>query len=83
MPFLIPPSHRLPLTSILGFWLLLTLLLLSSRPAYAEWVKMNENDTFTVCVDPDTIRRKGDPGEDVDLVRLQDPSISDGRGAFV
>ena len=40
--------------------LLITLLALSSGPAYAEWVKVNENDTFTVYVDPDTIRRKGD-----------------------
>jgi len=60
MPLSIHPFHRLPLASILGFWLLLTLLLLSSGPAYAEWVKINENDTFTVYVDPDSIRRKGD-----------------------
>jgi hypothetical protein len=60
MPFSIHPFHCLPLASILGFWLLLTLLLLSSGPAYAEWVKINENDTFTVYVDPGTIHRKGD-----------------------
>ena len=60
MPFSICPFHRLPLASILGFWLVLTLLLLSSGPAYAEWLKINENDTFTVYVDPDTIQRKGD-----------------------
>ena len=60
MPFSICPFHRLPLASIVGFWLVLTLLLLSSGPAYAEWVKINENDTFTVYVDPDTIRRNGD-----------------------
>jgi hypothetical protein len=60
MPFSICPVHRLPLASILGFWLVLTLLLLSSGPAYAEWVKINENDTFTVYTDPDTIRREGE-----------------------
>jgi hypothetical protein len=40
--------------------LLITLLVLSSGPAYAEWVKINENDIFTVYADPDTIRRQGD-----------------------
>lgn len=60
MPFSIHPFHRLPLASILGFWLLLTLVLLSSGPAYAEWVNINENDTFTVYLDPDSIRRKGE-----------------------
>ena len=60
MPFTVWPLHRLPLAYILGFWLLLTLLLLSMGPAYAEWVKINESDTFTVYADPDTISRKGD-----------------------
>ena len=41
MPFSIRSYHRLPPASILGFWLLLTLVLLSSGPAYAEWVKIN------------------------------------------
>jgi hypothetical protein len=41
--------------------LLITLLLLSSGPVYAEWVLLNQNDQtgLTVYVDPDTIRRKG------------------------
>lgn len=34
--------------------------MLSSGPAYAEWMKINENDTYTVYADPDTIRRKED-----------------------
>ena len=42
--------------------LLITLLLLSSAPAYAEWVALVENNEvgMTVYVDTDTIRRKGD-----------------------
>jgi hypothetical protein len=39
--------------------LLITLLLLSSGPAYAEWVKVSDSDEagMTVYVDPATIRR--------------------------
>ena len=37
----------------------LTLLILSSGPAYAEWVAVSKADTSTGYVDPDTIRRKG------------------------
>ncbi len=41
--------------------LLLTLLLLSSSPVYAEWVLKGIADYgFAVYVNPDTIRRKGD-----------------------
>jgi hypothetical protein len=40
--------------------LLITLLLLSSGPAYAEWVSVGTDDKLTLYVDPDTIRRKGD-----------------------
>ena len=38
---------------------LITLLLLSSSPAYAEWVKVSDSDEAgkTVYVDPATIRR--------------------------
>jgi len=72
MPFSIRPCRRFPVThnarSFLklplaycsGFWLLITLLLLSSGPAYAEWVAIYSNDTYTLYFDPDTIRRKGD-----------------------
>ena len=66
MPFSICPFHRLPLASILGFWLVLTLLLLSSGPAYAEWVKFanNEEGDVTYYIDPESIdaeslRREG------------------------
>ena len=47
---------RLPSGSLLA----LLILLQSSGSAYAEWVKVNENDTYTVYADSDTIRRKGD-----------------------
>lgn len=42
--------------------LLITLLVLSSGPAYAEWVEADRYDQagMTVYADPDTIRRKGD-----------------------
>jgi hypothetical protein len=63
MPFSIRPSRRLSLAYCLGFWLLITLLVLSSGPAYAEWVEIDSSDSnggYTAHVDPDTIRRKGD-----------------------
>ena len=41
--------------------LLITLLVLSSGPAYAEWVVVDKKEgVMTTCVDPATIRRKGD-----------------------
>jgi hypothetical protein len=42
--------------------LLIALLVLSSGPAYAEWVAIGGNDQIgmTTFVDPATIRRKGD-----------------------
>ena len=59
----IPPYRRLPLTYILGFWSLIILLLLSSGPAYAEWVVLpggGDDAVLAVYVDPGTIQRKGD-----------------------
>ena len=48
-----------------GFWSLITLLFLSSVPAYAEWVAVERNylspGIQTLYVDPDTIRREGNP----------------------
>jgi hypothetical protein len=39
---------------------LITLLVLSSGPAYAEWVKIGTTDDgMTIYVDPDTIRQTG------------------------
>ena len=55
------PFFKLPLAYLLGFWLLITLLVLSSGPAYAEWELSSGDDEagLTVYVDRDTIRRKG------------------------
>ena len=54
------PFLKLPLTYLLGFWSLITLLFLNSVPAYAEWVVVEETPGLrTVYVDPDTIRREG------------------------
>ena len=73
MPFSIRPHRRfpvtynagpllkLPLAHFSGFWLLIALMVLSSGPAYAEWVALGtSNSEMTVYVDPDSIRRKGD-----------------------
>ena len=53
----------LPLAYFSGSWLLITLLFLSSLPAYAEWVAVEKDYLLpglqTVYVDPDTIRREG------------------------
>jgi hypothetical protein len=63
MPFSIRPSRCLPLTYCSGFWLLITLLVLSSVPAHAEWVAIENQyqspGRQTVYVDPHTIRREG------------------------
>ncbi len=64
MLFTLRPYRRilkLPLAYVFGFGSLITLLLLSSRPAYAEWVLVNTTDHgMTAYADPDTIRRKGE-----------------------
>ena len=55
------PFLNLPLSYCSGFWLLITLLVLSSAPAYAEWVLLGTTDDgMTTYADPDTIHRKGD-----------------------
>ena len=55
--------HKLPLATFSGFWSLITLLFLSTVPAYAEWVAVEKDYLLpglqTVYVDPDTIRREG------------------------
>ncbi len=57
------PFLTLPLASFSGFWSLITLLFLSTVPAYAEWVAVEKDYLVpglqTVYVDPDTIRREG------------------------
>jgi hypothetical protein len=59
MLFSIIPCRRWPLTYVSLF---ITLLVLMSAPAYAEWVKVatGDNGNVTTYADPDTIRRKGD-----------------------
>ena len=45
---------KLPLAYCSGFWLLITLLVLNSGPAYAEWVSVAVLDQagVTIYVDP-------------------------------
>lgn len=55
------PLLKLPLAYFSGFQLLITLLALSSAPAYGEWVALGTTDDgITTYADPGTIRRKGD-----------------------
>ena len=55
--------HKLALAYVSGFWLLTTVLFLSSVPAYAEWVAVEKDYLLpglqTLYVDPDSIRREG------------------------
>jgi len=57
------PFLKLPLAFLFGFWLLISLLLLSNEPVHAEWVAVKKNNELagimTVFFDPDTINRKG------------------------
>jgi surface-adhesin protein E len=57
------PFLMLPPAYVSGFWSLVTLLFLSSVPAYAEWVAVEKHYLLpglqTVYVDPDSIRREG------------------------
>ena len=78
MPFVLRSYRRVPLQcsvaynagSLLmllvylsGFWSLVTLLFLSSAPAYAEWQAVEKDYLLpglqTVYVDPESIRREG------------------------
>jgi hypothetical protein len=59
MPFSIIFFRRWPLAYVLGF---IMLLMLSSGPAFAEWVEVGGSEGkrgYTVYVDPDTVRRNG------------------------
>lgn len=55
--------HKRQLAYFSGLWSLFTLLVLSSVPAYAEWVAVEKDYLLpglqTVYVDPDTISRDG------------------------
>jgi len=54
------PFLKLPLVYFLSFASLITLLVLSSGPAYGEWVAVDKKADGTAYADPDTIRLKGD-----------------------
>ena len=55
--------HKQSLAYCSGFWSLITLLVLSPVPAYAEWVAVEKDYLLpglqTVYLDPDTISRDG------------------------
>jgi hypothetical protein len=54
------PLFKLPLAYVLSFGILLTVLV-SSGPAYAEWMSLGESDSgTTVYTDSATMRREGD-----------------------
>lgn len=81
MPFPGRPYCRLPLTYFLGFISLTVLLLLSSGPAYAEWVAVISSESsggYTVYVDPDTIRREEDGVEMWELYDHKTRGTKDG-----
>jgi hypothetical protein len=97
MPFSISPYRRfpvhcadrydarqflkLPLASCSAFWLLITLLVLSSGPAYAEWVAVISSESsggYTVYVDPDTIRHEEDGVEMWELYDHKTRGTKDG-----
>jgi len=77
MPSTVRPYRRLPVPGFmacntgaffkrsrvffLGFWLLITILVLSHAPVYAEWMLVSGDDAagLAVYVDPGTIRQKG------------------------
>jgi hypothetical protein len=74
------PFLKLPLVYTSLFGLLITLLLLSSGPAYGEWVWIDKDAQAgsTLYVDFDTIRRKGDLVKlwalyDIDTVKADSP----------
>jgi hypothetical protein len=55
--------HTLPLAYVVNFGALITLLVLNTGPAYAEWMAIGSSESlggYTVYVDPDTIHRNGD-----------------------
>jgi hypothetical protein len=64
MPFTIRPYHYfLTLVFPSGAYAVITVLLLSAGPAYAEWKKVDSSAAtggYSAYVDLDTIRRKGE-----------------------
>jgi len=74
-------SFKLPLAYSLGFWLLITFLVLSRGPVYAEWVALEKQyqspGQQTVYIESDTIRREGNL---VTMVVLVDWKWAQGNG---
>jgi hypothetical protein len=72
------PVHIRPiLKQLLAFWFLLTLLVLSSGPACAEWVLIDKTEQgMYTYVDPDSIRRTGDLVEMWQLFDFKNVQIS-------
>jgi len=57
------PLLKLPLAYLWGLWSLITLLYMSSVPAYAEWMAVITSESaggYTVYIDSDTIRHEED-----------------------
>ena len=57
------PFLTLPLAYVVAFGALITLLVLNTGPVDAEWAVIGSSESlggYTVYVDPDTVRRKGD-----------------------
>ncbi len=69
---------KLPLSYFLGFLSLITFLVLSSDPAYAEWVEVADSNQegMTTYVDLDSIRRKGDLAKMWQLFDFKNVQIS-------
>jgi len=57
------PFLTLPMAYVVGVGALVTLLVLNTKPVYAEWMAIGSSESlggYTVYVDPETIRRNGD-----------------------
>jgi hypothetical protein len=80
------PLFTLPLAYCSGFWSLITLLVLSSVPAYAEWVAVEKDYLLpglqTVYVDPDSIRREGNLVTMWQLIDFKSMQGNAGMGPF-
>jgi hypothetical protein len=80
------PFLKLPLAYLLGLGSLITLLFLSTVPAYAAWVAVEKEylspGLQTVYVDPDTIRREGNLVTLWQLIDFKQMQGNAGMGPF-
>ena len=59
MPFTLRPFRRFPPAYFSGFWLLIMTLVLSSAPAYAEWVLVSGDDSLLdIATESTTLKRE-------------------------